>query len=143
MLVSRDWLKEYVALPNHDELVDRLTMSGLNHEGSEMVGDDQQIDLEVTSNRSDCLGHIGVAREISVLFETPLKLPAPQPATAGADISEAFDVQIDCPELCYRFTARLIRGVKVGPSPDWLGERLQTVMGKILIVALVMGLDLL
>ncbi len=127
MLVSRDWLKEYVALPNHDELVDRLTMSGLNHEGSEMVGDDQQIDLEVTSNRSDCLGHIGVAREISVLFESPLKLPDPQPAAAGADISQAFDVQIDCPELCYRFTARLIRGVKVGPSPDWLVERLQTV----------------
>ncbi|MDG2013290.1 MAG: phenylalanine--tRNA ligase subunit beta [Pirellulaceae bacterium] len=127
MLVSRDWLKEYVALPDHDELVDRLTMSGLNHEGSEMVGDDQQIDLEVTSNRSDCLGHIGVAREVAVLFENPLKIPDPQPATEGSDISQVFDVQIDCPALCYRFTARLIRGVKVGPSPDWLVERLQTV----------------
>lgn len=127
MLVSQDWLKEYVTLPEHDELVDRLTMSGLNHEGSQSIGQDQQIDLEVTSNRSDCLGHIGVAREIAVLFNAPLTIPDPRPVAEGPDISEAFSVKIDCPDLCYRFTARLIRGVKIGPSPDWLVDRLQTV----------------
>lgn len=127
MLVSQDWLKEYVTLPEHDQLVDRLTMSGLNHEGSQSIGNDQQIDLEVTSNRSDCLGHIGVAREIAVLFDAPLNIPNPEPAAQGPAISDAFSVQIDCPDLCYRFTARLIRGVKIGPSPDWLVDRLQTV----------------
>lgn len=127
MLVSRKWLENYVQLPDHDELVDRLTMSGLNHEGSEPVGDDQQIDLEVTSNRSDCLGHIGVAREIAVLFENSLKIPDPQPKAEGPPISEEFDVEIRCPDLCYRFTARLIRGARIGPSPDWLVQRLEAV----------------
>ena len=118
MLVSQDWLKEYVSLPDHDELVDRLTMSGLNHEGTEAVGGDQQIDLEVTSNRSDCLGHIGVAREVAVLFEKPLSIPDPQPVAKGKALGDEFGVEIQCPELCHRFTARLIRGVKIGPSPD-------------------------
>ena len=126
MLVSKDWLSEYVDVPDHDALVDRLTMSGLNHEGSLSVGDDLQIDLEVTSNRPDCLGHIGVAREIAVLFERTLSLPEPEPDTSGGEISEEFQVEIECPELCYRFTARLIRGVKIGPSPDWLVDRLET-----------------
>ena len=127
MLVSQDWLKEYVSLPDHDELVDRLTMSGLNHEGTEAVGGDQQIDLEVTSNRSDCLGHIGVAREVAVLFEKPLSIPDPQPVAKGKALGDEFGVEIQCPELCHRFTARLIRGVKIGPSPDWLVKRLEAI----------------
>jgi phenylalanyl-tRNA synthetase beta chain len=126
MLVSEQWLQDYVSLPDHDELVDRLTMSGLNHEGSVAVGSDRQIDLEVTSNRPDCLGHIGVAREIAVLFDQPLKIPDPRPASGGPPIGDGFAVEIQCPELCYRFTARLIRGVSVGPSPDWLVQRLQS-----------------
>mgnify|MGYP001413501163 CR=1 FL=1 len=66
MIVSWNWLTEYVDLAmTHDDLVDRLTMSGLNHEGTDLVDKDQAIDLEVTSNRADCLGHIGVAREIA------------------------------------------------------------------------------
>ena len=70
MLVSEDWLGQYVALPNDRALmVDRLTMSGLNYEGAVEVGTDRQIDLEVTSNRPDCLGHLGVAREIAVFFK--------------------------------------------------------------------------
>ena len=72
MLVSWNWLKEYLA---HEvdpaELAHRLMMAGLNHEGTREVGDDLAIDLEVTSNRPDCLGHIGVARESCVLFQQP------------------------------------------------------------------------
>ena len=127
MLVSQDWLTEYVKLPDHDELVDRLTMTGLNHEGSEPVGSDTCIDLEVTSNRSDCLGHVGVAREISALFAHPLNIPPAELATAAPSVDEDFAVEIQCPELCYRFTARLVRGVKVGPSPQWLVDRLATI----------------
>ncbi len=130
MLVSQEWLKEYVELPEHDELVDRLTMSGLNHEGTQQVGDDLSIDLEVTSNRSDCLGHIGVAREIATLFENPLSIPDPQPVANGPAVSDEFQVEIQSPDLCYRFTARLIRNVKIGPSPDWLVKRLQSAIVK-------------
>ncbi len=65
MLVSWDWLKQYVTLEmTPDEAAERLMMAGLNHEDTHQVGDDLAINLEVTSNRPDCLGHIGVAREI-------------------------------------------------------------------------------
>lgn len=111
----------------HDELVDRLTMSGLNHEGTEEVGGDQAIDLEVTSNRPDCLGHIGVAREVAVLYQQPLTVPTPTPKEHGEAISGVCDVAIECPDLCYRYTARLIRGVNVGPSPEWLVDRLEAI----------------
>ena len=118
MIVSWDWLKQYVELKmSHDELVDRLTMSGLNHEGTETVAGDQAIDLEVTSNRPDCLGHIGVAREIAVLFDVPLNLPDPQPKTNGEDVSSVCKVEIQCPQLCPRYTARIVRGAKITNSP--------------------------
>ena len=70
MLVSWNWLKDYVNLDMPlAELENRLAMSGLNHEGTRQLGDDLVIDLEVTSNRPDCLGHLGVAREIAVLWQ--------------------------------------------------------------------------
>ena len=121
MIVSWNWLTEYVDLKmSHDELVDRLTMSGLNHEGTEQVGVDQAIDLEVTSNRADCLGHIGVAREIAVLFDSPLNIPEPHPKPNSDSIENYCSVEITVPEACYRYTARLIKGVKIGPSPVWM-----------------------
>ena len=127
MIVSWDWLAQYVDLKmSHDELVDRLTMSGLNHEGTETIGGDQAIDLEVTSNRPDCLGHIGVAREIAVLYDLPLQLPNPQPATISEDVNSVCKVEIQCPELCPRYTARLIRGAKITASPSWLAMRLES-----------------
>lgn len=128
MIVSKNWLKDYVDFTvGHDELVDRLTMSGLNHEETVQFGDDQAIDLEVTSNRVDCLGHIGVAREISALYGLELKIPNPQPAESSESVTDYCSVEIQSPELCHRYTARLIRGVKVGPSPEWLVKRLETI----------------
>ena len=127
MLVSWSWLKQYVALDMpREELEQRLMMSGLNHEGTEKVGDDVAIDLEVTSNRPDCLGHFGVAREIAVLYDLPLTRPAAAPAENGPAIDGLTSVALESPELCPRYTARLIRGVKVGPSPDWLVRHLET-----------------
>ena len=126
MIVSWNWLSQYVDLKmSHDDLVDRLTMSGLNHEGTEAVGQDQAIDLEVTSNRCDCLGHIGVAREVAALYETQLRIPDPQPATGSESIDKHCSVEIQSPETCFRYTARLIKGVKIGPSPDWMQQRLK------------------
>jgi len=127
MIVSQKWLADYVDVSmSHDELVDRLTMSGLNHEGTEAVGDDSAIDLEVTSNRADCLGHVGVAREIAVLYETELKVPDPQPKTSGVSIADHCKVSIEDSASCQKYTARLIKGVKIGPSPQWLQDRLTT-----------------
>lgn len=127
MIVSWDWLTDYVDLKmDHDDLVDALTMSGLNHEGTQTVGADQAIDLEVTSNRPDCLGHIGVAREISVLYDLPLKFDDPKPVVGKESIGALCSVDIQS-KNCFRYTARLIKGVKIGPSPDWLKNRLATI----------------
>lgn len=127
MIVSKNWLAEYVDLKmSVDDLTDRLTMSGLNLEGVEEVGDDLAIDLEVTSNRPDCLGHIGVAREVSVLFDTPLRIPDAEVPAGGSKVDEAVSVEIDCPDLCHEYHARLIKGVRIGDSPGWLRNRLAT-----------------
>ncbi len=127
MIVSWEWLGQYVELGMPlEELTTRLTMSGLNLEGTEPVGNDTAIDLEVTSNRPDCLGHVGVAREVSVLFDTPLTTPDPTPATSDTPVAEITSVAIECPALCPRYTARVIRGIAVGPSPSWLVDRLAT-----------------
>src|SRR5688572_10371977 len=105
MIISKDWLSDYVDLKMPlDELTERLTLTGLNLEGVEQVGNDAAIDLEVTSNRPDCLGHIGVAREVSVLWGTPLKKPEPQPKAIGKKASREISVEITCPELCRRYT---------------------------------------
>lgn len=131
MLVSWNWLKDYVPLAmSAEELTERLSMTGLNLEGVEKLDGDVSIDLEVTSNRPDCLGHIGIAREISVVFDLPLSVRDPQPAAGKTPAGELASVEIACPELCPRYTARVIRGVKVGPSPDWLIERLRAVFRK-------------
>jgi len=128
MIVSWNWLKEYVDLSmTVDELTDRLTLTGLNLEGVENLDGDVAIDLEVTSNRPDCLGHIGVAREIAVLWEQELKKPAAKPQAVGAKVENLTSVVVECSELCPRYTARVIRGVKIGPSPAWLVDRLKSV----------------
>ncbi len=131
MLVSWKWLQRYVPLNmTPEELALRLSLSGLNHEGSEAVDDDISIDLEVTSNRGDCLGHIGVAREVAVLYDLPLTIPEPAPPANGPAVDQSVSVTNSFPEACPRYTARLIRGIQVGPSPDWLVESLRSVFWK-------------
>ncbi len=128
MIVSWNWLQQYVPLTmSPRELESRLMMAGLNHEETHEVGDDLAIDLEVTSNRPDCLGHIGIAREVSVLWDCALKIPAARPLEGKTRVEELVRVRIDCLDLCSRYTARVIRGVRVGPSPEWLAKRLATI----------------
>ncbi len=128
MIVSWNWLSEYVSLDCPvEEAADRLMMSGLNLEGLETVGDDFAIDLEVTSNRPDCLGHIGVARELSVLYEKELNTPAAKISPVAEQTSKLTSVENLAPDHCPQYMARVIRGVKIGPSPNWLVERLEAV----------------
>ena len=127
MIVSWDWLLEYVKpTASAAEVADKLMMTGLNLEGLDEVGDDLAIDLEVTSNRMDCLGHIGVAREISVCFGDKLIVPAAQPDESGGSVGDATSVTIECEDVCPRYVARVIKGVKVGSSPAWMQKRLAT-----------------
>ena len=128
MLVSWDWLHEYVrpdASPH--EVGERLMNAGLNLESIEQVAGDTVLDLEVTSNRPDCLGHIGVAREISVLFGCPLKVPNAEVKTSPKATADVISVKVADTDACPRYIARVIRGVKIGPSPEWLRKRLEAV----------------
>ncbi|MCA1685703.1 MAG: phenylalanine--tRNA ligase subunit beta [Planctomycetia bacterium] len=127
MIVSWNWLAQYVRLDMPVEvLTERLALTGLNHESTDEVGGDLAIDLEVTSNRPDCLGHLGVAREVSVLFDRPLRLPDPRPATAGEPTEALTSVAVEAPDLCPHFTARVVSGLTVRESPWWLRKRLET-----------------
>ena len=127
MIVSWNWLKELLDVDRPREEVERrLMMAGLNHEGTDAVGDDFAIDLEVTSNRPDCLGHLGVAREVAVLFGGQMKRSPAEPPAAGPPVEELTRVAVECPELCPRYTARVIQGVTIGESPAWLRDRLAT-----------------
>ncbi len=128
MIVSWNWLQDYVSLDaSPAALAERLMMAGLNLESIEPHGDDHAIDLEVTSNRPDCLGHIGVAREASVLFNKPLTIPSAAVKSNGQPVEQATSVAIECLDLCPRYVARVIRGAKIGPSPKWLRNRLEAV----------------
>jgi len=126
MLISWEWLSDYIKLDEPiDKVVDRWALSGLNHESTHEVEGDSVIDLEVTSNRADCLGHIGIAREASVLYSVPLQVPNPVLKTSKESVHEVLKVENRFTEACPRYTARVIRGVKIGPSPEWFAKRLR------------------
>jgi len=128
MLLSKQWLAEYVDPPaSTAELTERLALAGLNHESTAEVGRDTAVEIEVTSNRPDCLGHVGVAREVGVLFGRPLRIPDPRPAEGTAEARGSVAVEIAAGDICPFYSARVIRGLKVGPSPAWLVDRLRTV----------------
>jgi phenylalanyl-tRNA synthetase beta chain len=126
MKVLYNWLKEFVDLTAApEELRRRLSLSGTAVEALEQTAAGPLLDAELTSNRADCLGHYGIAREAAVLYGLPLKPVDPRPRESSEPSSAATRVQIDSPELCGRYTARVLRGIKVGPSPDWLRQRLE------------------
>ena len=128
MIVSWNWLAQYVRLDMPESVLsDRLALTGLNHEGTEDVGGDLAIDLEVTSNRPDCLGHLGVAREVSVLFDKPLTVPDPRPATSGKAVEAMTAVKVEDRDLCPQFTARVVSGATIKESPWWMRKRLETI----------------
>ena len=89
--------------------------------------DDVVLELEITPNRPDCLSMIGVGREISVITGNPLKLPEIDVQEETVDTHDLTSVTIEDPELCPRYAARVIRGVKIGPSPTWLQRRLEAI----------------
>jgi phenylalanyl-tRNA synthetase beta chain len=128
MFISYEWLKELTDTKlTPAQLRDRLTMVGLAIDAVEEHKDDAVLDVEVPSNRPDCLSHVGIAREVAVIEKGHMRLPASEPPKTEGRSAEFTSVEIKDPDLCPRYAARLVRGVKIGPSPDWLVKRLETI----------------
>lgn len=128
MKISLNWLSDYIKIEHSaGEIAEVLSDLGLPCEGIERLGDDTVIDVEVTSNRGDCLSYIGIARELAAVTGKELKSPVVELDELSKDVAEFAGVEIIEPDLCGRYTARIIDGVKIGPSPDWMKKRLEVV----------------
>ena len=88
---------------------------------------DVVLEVNVTPNRADCMGHLGIAREVAALLARPFRVPAPRPAEQGAPAAQRVTVTIEDARACGRYTARVIEGVRIGPSPGWMQRRLRAV----------------
>jgi len=131
MMISLEWLNRYLDRPVDADEADRvLTAVGFPLEGREPFHDDEVLDVEVTSNRPDVLSHLGAAREIAAATDRTLAPPAIElPNGTGEPASELTRVTNDATDLCPVYTARVITGVKVGPSPNWLVRDLEAIDG--------------
>lgn len=126
MKVSLNWLSDYIETGlATEEIAEVLSDLGFPCEGIEHIGDDTVLDIEVTSNRGDCLSLLGIARELAAATGRELKIPEVSPDESDKDVAEFAHVEIAEPKLCGRYTARIIEGVKIGPSPDWLRKRIE------------------
>ena len=129
MNISLKWLKEYVPtdLPVR-EVAEALTRVGLNVDNiTDLPGGDACLLVEVTSNRPDCLGHLGVARELAAALGVKVKLPDVAYEESPEAAESLTKVAIEDLDLCPLYTARIIRGVRIGPSPAWMAARLEAV----------------
>ena len=128
MLISYEWLGDYVETRlSAEELRDRLTNVGLAIDAVEQHNADAVLDVEVPSNRPDCLSHVGIAREVGVIERRPLHLPEIKSFKTAGRAGDLTAVEIKDPDLCPRYAAWLVRGVKIAPSPEWLVKRLETI----------------
>jgi len=121
------WLREYAPFTAEPRrLADDLTGVGLAVDAIETVGGETVLELDVTTNRVDCMNVYGVAREVAAIYGLPLAPLETSAKEAGTPAGDALEVTIDAPDLCGRFCARVL-DVTVGPSPAWLRERLELV----------------
>lgn len=128
MKVSLHWLKEFVEVPVEPQrLRSDLTMLGLNVESIAQAGDDWVFDVEVTTNRPDCLSHYGIAREVATLYRKPLKPLGFAVKESGDPAAKEVSIEIADPDLSARYCGRVIQNVQVKPSPEWLRKRLEAV----------------
>jgi phenylalanyl-tRNA synthetase beta chain len=128
MKVVYNWLKEFVdVIASPADLRARLSLAGVAVDSIEETAAGPVLDAEVTANRPDCLGHLGIAREVAAIYRLPLKPLHPTLKESPEKAADATRVEIQAPELCGRFTARVLRGVKVQPSPGWLRQGLEAI----------------
>ena len=128
MKISYQWVKDYCDYQGTPEdLVELLPNLGMEVEETIEVGEDVCFDLEITSNRNDLNGVIGVAREIACASSGELKIPEIKLKGSDQQIANLTSIDNQAPDLCPRYTARVITGVTIGPSPKWLIERLEAI----------------
>jgi len=124
MRVPFEWLKEFVDTPaTAAKVADRLTMVGLEVEAVEEINGDFVFEINVTPNRPDCLSIVGIARELSTAYRTPYRLPKHDIIAEAVELG--FNVNILNPDLCHRYAGRIVKNLKIKPSPEWLKKRLE------------------
>jgi phenylalanyl-tRNA synthetase beta chain len=125
MKISPQWLRDFVDLEvNYHQLADDLTLAGIAVELVSGEGDQTVFEMDITTNRPDAMNHYGVARECSAIYDLPLKAIEPVLPAASVPKDVPCPIEIAEPELCARFTGRVIRNVTIKPSPAKIAQRL-------------------
>ncbi len=128
MKISYLWLKELVDVSvSADQLADDLTNVGVVVETVTPFGSDLVFELDLTTNRPDCLSHTGVAREVAALYQKRMRPVEDHLEESSQATASQIAVEIEPVGLCTRYSARVVVGVKVAPSPEWLAQRLESV----------------
>jgi phenylalanyl-tRNA synthetase beta chain len=130
MKISRNWLQTYFdkPLPDAAGLSDALTFHAFEIDGVEQVNGDDILDVKITANRGhDCLNHRSIAKEVSAILDVPMKADPLKMQVQLEPKTNLVSAKISEPALCSRFTAGYIRGVTVGPSPEWLKTSLESI----------------
>ncbi len=132
MKISYRWLREWVKIDiTPDDLAEKLTMCGLEVEDIQQIEQngvqDTILDLGITANRGDCLGMLGIAREVSRLVNKEINIPQISFKESGIPVSQDIDIQIEDTKNCLRYTGRIIKNIKPGKSPLWLKQRLEAI----------------
>lgn len=125
MGVSTRWLNKYVDFEwSAQTLAHALTMAGIAVEGVEESDGDEILELDLTPNRGDCLGMINLAREVAALTGNPVKIPEVHLHENSEKIDDYVKVEIESPDLCRRYAARVVKNVSIASSPPWMQEAL-------------------
>jgi len=126
MKISIEWLKEYVDVRESPEkLKEDLSMIGLLVEAISESNGSPVLEVEVTSNRPDCLNYVGIARELSALYKRPLKNPLIQEKLTASPDRIPYRIEIRDADLCPRYVGLVMDGIRVEPSPQWMQKRLE------------------
>ena len=126
MRILFSWLRDFVEIrETPDELADALTMAGMAVETVEDRGGETIFEMDITSNRPDTLNHFGMAREVAAILGRPLKAPGVEVPAGSLAAGSKVSLSILEPSLCRRYSARVLLGVAIKPSPDWMRKRLE------------------
>lgn len=126
MRISFEWLKDFIQLDlSSTEVIDKLNSIGMLIESWEEKDNDIILELETYANRPDTLGHLGVARELATALGVQIQEQHWPLVETEENISDSFDIQIWDEDLCPRYCGMIVKGVSVGPSPEWLARRIK------------------
>ncbi|MDO8471487.1 MAG: phenylalanine--tRNA ligase subunit beta [bacterium] len=130
MKISREWVQEFFnhPLPNAEEISNALTFHAFEVENIKKKGKDDILDVKVTPNRGhDCLSHRGIAKELSAILKIPMKNDPLRVSASLEPKTDLVSIKVEESNLCSRYIACYVQGVKIGPSPEWLSKRLLSI----------------